>query len=114
MSIINSILSRHRNRAVDDGMIPTDVAVECVGHKWVVSIRNPGQSEWRALRNPTKLVTVRNHMDEEIRRIPAVHTFDTRKQAQDHVTTAIPAHRHIVRSAREISEFMSAVTGVAQ
>lgn len=112
MSIFDAIKSRLPGATSADASA-TEVAIECVGHRWVISIRNPGQKNWLALRSPTKHVVVKNHMDEEIKRVPAVHVFESRAQAKQHVDTSIPNHVEVVRNADEISKFLEAVRSAA-
>lgn len=114
MKLLTNLKARIAGTTPEDNSMGTEVAIECVGHRWVISFRNPGQKNWLALRSPVKHVTVRNHMDEEIKRIPAVHVFDSRAQAKQHVTATIPQHVEVVRTASEISEFLEGIRGPAQ
>ncbi len=99
----------------DKQEVPTvDVAIEYVGHKWVISVRNPGQKEWVAHREASRKVQVFNHLNEVVRTVPVVETFASQAVAKQFCDDNMPGHRVVTRTSKEIEAFFTALRKAVQ
>lgn len=111
--MLNKIMTNLKNRS-QSTPDSTAVAIEYMGHKWVISVRNPGQKNWVAHRSSDRKVQVYNHLNEVIKSIPAIETFATKQVAVDFLNRTFPNYHVEVRSARDIEEFFTGLRGAVQ
>jgi hypothetical protein len=83
------------------------VAVEYAAPHWIVLIKNPGQKEWIALRDPQKKIRIPDEFGNEIRTRPAIQSFAHKADADAWVKAHLP--ESIAVEARKISEVKSFV-----
>lgn len=83
------------------------VAVEYHAPHWIVLIRNAGQKEWSALRDPDTKISVQDEFGAEIQTRPAIKSFPTVTAASEFVTENLKeAERVGQRSAEDVTAFV--------
>lgn len=100
--------SLRRSEPVHAHIPQVEAAIEYVGHKWVILIRNKGQRDWVSHRSRSLRVEVRNHLNEVVKTLHAIETFESQQAAKLFLDETIPHHKLVTRSAREIAEFLNA------
>lgn len=83
-----------------------EVAVEYCKSHWVVLIRNPGQKEFKALRDPLKFVRSFDEFGDEVSKRPAIKSFAHKADADTWVTEHLPEKVEVVRPVAEVKKFM--------
>jgi hypothetical protein len=72
-----------------------EVAVEYFKSHWVVLIRNAGQAEWRALRDPQKKIVEQDEFGDPVRTRPAIQSFESYDAADEWVSQNLSAAKRV-------------------
>lgn len=90
------------------------VCVEYHAPNWVVLIRNPGQVEWAALRDPATKIVIQDEFGKEVRSRPAIKGFDTFDLADAWIAQNLKSAERVgMRTQNEIQEFAKGLSKVS-
>jgi hypothetical protein len=81
-------------------------AVEYQAPHWIVMIRNPGQKNWVALRNPAKKIMEFNEFGEVTNSRSAVWSFANKAEADAWVSENLKGALQIHRNTSELKELL--------
>lgn len=83
-----------------------EAAVEYHAPNWVVLIRNPGDVNWVALRDPDVKISIQDEFGKEVRSRPAIKAFGTYDEASSWLGANLKSAKRVdMREPKEIEEF---------
>jgi hypothetical protein len=83
-----------------------EVAVEYHAPNWIVLIRNAGEIEWSALRDPETKIIIQDEFGKEVRSRPAIKAFGTFDLANAWVDENLKSAERVgMRKHNEIDNF---------
>jgi hypothetical protein len=83
-----------------------EVTVEYHAPHWIVLIRNAGQMEWSALRDPETKISIQDEFGHEIQTRPAIRAFVNVSEAEAWITENLSAASRVgQRTAEEMRAF---------
>lgn len=83
-----------------------EVCIEYHPPHWVVLIRNSGQEEWTALRDPNTKIVIQDEFGKEVRSRPAIKGFASFDEADQWVKNNLKSAERVgMRTKSEIEGF---------